>query len=107
MSECHRLAHYKQSVSLLRDPRDGGGNILGTQNRRRRYLDTKGAGGGPNDVDLYHGGRVVAVEQDRQSTQTRNDLAQQLEPLAREIDILGLQARSIDAGASQSGDRAT
>src|SRR6201997_1889213 len=63
MSECQRLAHYKQSVSLLRDPRDSGGNILGTQNRRRRYLDTKGTGGGPNDVDLHRGGRVVAVEQ--------------------------------------------
>jgi hypothetical protein len=89
MSERQRLAHYEQRISLLRDRRDGGGNILGTQNRRRRYLDTKGTGSGPNDVDLYHGGRVVAVEQDRQSTQTRNDLAQQLEPLAREIDILG------------------
>src|SRR5262249_56393219 len=55
MSECQRLAHYEQSVSLLRDPRDGGGNILGVQNRRRRYLDTKGSGSGPNDVDLYHG----------------------------------------------------
>src|SRR5215469_7448586 len=97
MSECQRLAHYKQSVGLLRDPRDGGGNILGTQNRRRRYLDTKGTGSGPNDVDLYRGGRVVAVEQDRQSTQTRNDLAQQLEPLAREIA----------AGPRQIGDQTT
>ena len=107
MSECQRLAHYKQSVSLLRDPRDGGGNILGTQNRRRRYLDTKGTGSGPNDVDLYRGGRVVAVEQDRQSTQTWNDLAQQLEPLAREIDILGGQAREIAAGPRQIADQTT
>ena len=88
MSECQRLAHYEQRISLLRDSRDGGGNILGTPNLRRKYLDTEGTGNGPNDVDFRHGGRVVAVEQYRQSTQTRNDLAQQLKPLAGEINIL-------------------
>src|SRR5262249_43015558 len=89
MSECQRLAHYEQRISLLRNPCDGGGNIFGTENLRRRYLDTEGTGSCPNDVDFCHGGRVVAVGEDRQSTQTRNDLAQQLEPLAGEIDILG------------------
>jgi hypothetical protein len=75
-----------------------------TQNLRCRYLDTEGAGSGPNDADLWHGGRVVAVEQDRQSTQTRNDLAQQLEPLAGEIDILGRQASKIAAGPRQTSE---
>ena len=89
MSECQRLAHYEQRLSLLRDRRDGRGNILGTQNLRRRYLDTEGTGSGPNDVDLYRGSRVVAVVQDCQPTETGDDLAQQLEPLAGEIDILG------------------
>src|SRR5215470_4871168 len=83
------------------------GNIFGTQNLRCRYLDTEGAGSGPNDADLWHGGRVVAVEQDRQSTQTRNDLAQQLEPLAGEIDILGRQASKIaTARANGTGHQA-
>src|SRR5215470_3458827 len=65
----------------------------------------RGAGSGPNDADLWHGGRVVAVEQDRQSTQTRNDLAQQLEPLAGEIDILARQASKIAAGPRQTSDQ--
>src|SRR5258708_35333232 len=89
MSECQRLAHYKQSVSLLRDPRDSGGNILGTQNRRRRYLDTKGTGSGPNDVDLYHGGPGVAGVQGRPSSHTRNAFRQAIAPLAPRVAVLG------------------
>ena len=104
MSECQRLAHYEQSVSLLRDPRDGGGNILGTPNLRRRYLDTEGISSAPNDVDLYRRGRVVAVEQDRQPTQTGNDLAQQLEPLAGKLVRLDRQAGDIAARPRQTGD---
>src|SRR5262245_35073940 len=61
MSECQRLAHYEQRISLLRDRRDGGGNILGTSNLRCQNLQPKGNGCGPNDIGFQPVGEVVAL----------------------------------------------
>src|SRR5262249_3340342 len=66
ISECQRLAHDEQRISIRCNRGEGGRNIVATSNLRCQYFQPEGNGCGPNDIAFQPVGEIVAVEQDRQ-----------------------------------------
>src|SRR5262249_8389856 len=69
ISECQRLAHDEQRISIRCNRGEGGRNIVATSNLRCQYFQPEGNGCGPNDIAFQPVGEIVAVEQDRQPPQ--------------------------------------
>src|SRR5215510_6697312 len=105
ISECQRLAHDEQRISIRCNRGEGGRNIVATSNLRCQYFQPEGNGCGPNDIGFLPVGEIVAVEQDRQPPQIGYDLMQKLEPFAVEIGILARQSGEIAAGCAKLATR--
>src|SRR5215471_9685196 len=62
-----------------------GRDVLRAPNLEGDDFETERAGCGLNLAQLQHGERVVDIAQDREMAQARNDLSQQLDPLAGKV----------------------